>query len=70
MDNNNPALSVPMTLTLRDWFAGQALCGIIASRFSAANEATIRVDKNLTSAAYFYADTMLAARLREPGNLE
>lgn len=43
-------------MSLRDWFAGQALAGILASGFS---EGLAGADSNI---AYFYDDVMLAAR--------
>jgi hypothetical protein len=45
------------TMTLRDWFAGQALAGF-ASR-------PCYSDDEAAAAAYRYADAMLAARKKE-----
>lgn len=53
-------------MTLRDWFAGQALCGMMAN--------PDRVGNNIkfigwAEQAFFYADAMLAARSAEFGNI-
>lgn len=47
-------------MTLRDWFAGQALTGLLASDMLADNE-------RFAQAAYTYADAMLAARAPKGG---
>ena len=51
-------------MTLRDWFAGQALAGMLAS------EAGIPPYANSWAAerAYQMADAMLAERAKEPDN--
>jgi hypothetical protein len=52
-------------MTLRDWFAGQALAGQLASMSSAAAVAHIRAEdapKLCSIFAYIFADAMLAAR--------
>lgn len=43
-------------MSLRDWFAGQALAGVMSGR------ATINADGWVPQAAYRLADAMLAAR--------
>lgn len=43
-------------MSLRDWFAGQALAGIVA------NPARMGIIEEAASTAYAYADAMLAAR--------
>lgn len=52
-------------MTLRDWFAGQALAGLTGNAYVA--EQTIRlpsteVDEGVAREAYAFADAMLAAR--------
>jgi hypothetical protein len=49
----NPSYSAP-GMTLRDWFAGQALAGLLAH--------TGESERNRAVAAYRYADAMLRAR--------
>lgn len=47
-------------MSLRDWFAGQALAGVLANaKVDASNE-------KLAAASYLMADAMLAARAKEP----
>jgi hypothetical protein len=49
-------------LSLRDWFAGQALTGI-ADHFTVSNDATTKASqKVIARLCYDYADAMLAAR--------
>ena len=52
-------------MSLRDWFAGQALTGILAARFATENvghtQGRVHLDQ-ATEAAYAIADAMLAAR--------
>ena len=53
------APSRPMSLTLRDYFAGKALNGVIA-------DPTVQVDpQTAAKACYEYADAMLAERGKE-----
>lgn len=47
-------------MTLRDWFAGQALSGLLAGRIP------FNGDRAYTDAAYRLADTMLASRQDTP----
>jgi hypothetical protein len=51
-------------MTLRDWFAGQALAGII-STCDAKSEGSQAI-KPIAEAAYDFADAMLAAREVKP----
>ncbi len=48
-------------MTMRDWFAGQALVGI-ADHFSAKEDTRIATMKVISSFCYEYADAMLAQR--------
>lgn len=45
-------------MTLRDWFAGQALCGLLASQ----HQTSVSLLKATSREAYNLADDMLAAR--------
>lgn len=48
-------------MTLRDWFAGQAMASILISKnFTQAST------KEITERAYWYADAMLDERMEEP----
>jgi hypothetical protein len=49
----------PNEMSLRDWFAGQALIGLIASYSGTSAVFAVEAD---TQRAYEYADAMLAAR--------
>jgi hypothetical protein len=44
-------------MSLRDWFAGQALAGLLAGRFSTGDKAP-----NWANSSYAIADAMLKAR--------
>jgi len=56
-----PGMTVDMMgMTLRDWFAGQALAGFIAAH--AENETPLPASKAAASHAYSYADAMIAER--------
>lgn len=48
-------------MTLRDWFAGRALSGLVFH-----NDFGARSDKEIANGAYAYADAMI---LPEPSNL-
>jgi len=51
-------------MSLRDWFAGQALLGIMANYTTAKFGAT---DADVARGAYDYADAMLAVRAKTEG---
>jgi hypothetical protein len=59
-DEYHPADHGVSGLSIRDWFAGQALAGFIAGLYAGDNSGWT-VDGNVT-AAYEYADAMLAKR--------
>jgi hypothetical protein len=77
-DNGGPAfpgfkdgLPVP-GMDLRDWFAGQALAGLMAecnendnARSALAKKRGMSIDQTRTSQAYQIADAMLAERKKE-----
>lgn len=46
--------------SLRDWFAGQALTGLVFH-----NDYGMRSDEDIAAGAYRYADAMLKARNKE-----
>jgi len=48
-------------MTLRDWFAGQALAGLVFH-----NDYGARSDDEVANGAYAYADAMIAARKEKP----
>jgi hypothetical protein len=52
-------LSAFDSMTLRDWFAGQALAGLLAAH---TGETALPEDKRASRDAYEYADAMLARR--------
>lgn len=71
-----PARAVPLTdfggndvtsgMSLRDYFAGQALAGIISSpSIIKRNGGEVRGESNIAATAYDFADAMLAARKGE-----
>jgi hypothetical protein len=48
-------------MSLRDWFAGQALCGVLAcGKYSISEKNNIKED--YAAMAYIFADAMLVAR--------
>lgn len=53
-------VAVQPGMSLRDWFAGQALAGLLANRIKDTPEKWAAV-------SYVLADAMLAAREKEPG---
>lgn len=50
-------------MSLRDWFAGQALAGIIAT--ASAKEVNLPTDEEASQWSYAYADAMLAERQKQ-----
>lgn len=62
-EDGGPAFPTPARygMTLRDWFAGQALAGIIAAAAHPDNTDLPRRD-DTSVIAYAYADAMLKAR--------
>lgn len=72
--DNNPAafpcdkeLHTEMGMSLRDWYAGMALQGLIASNISQLGEkhVTELTHNDWAIGAYKYADAMLAQRQKE-----
>jgi hypothetical protein len=65
-----PTVSYP-GMTLRDWFAGQALAGVMASPHIADHAGTNKTDAEFVSGlamrSYMLADAMLAERLKAGG---
>ena len=59
---NQPDFGAP-GMTLRDWFAGQALVGTLAARFRLADDA-----EKVAEIGYDIADAMLAER--DKGDME
>ena len=49
-------------MTLRDWFAGQALIGLVTANEDIANDGQMQKALDVAEAAYLYADEMLKAR--------
>lgn len=88
INDGGPAFPVPMVhydgnffnvtdtgMTLRDWFAGQALAGILAggSNWNSVSAEVMRNegiwgDVSTTEIAYRFADAMIAARGARNGN--
>jgi hypothetical protein len=74
IDDGGPAFPQPETahgntvgdqfgqggLSMRDWFAGQALCGILAAH--AGDDIALPDPVNAAKDAYNYADAMIEAR--------
>ena len=52
-------MSEPTGMTLRDWFAGQTICGLVT-------DWTSQSPQSLASVAYQMADALLIARTHEP----
>lgn len=54
-------------MSLRDWFAGQALQGYLAGRNNSPHETPSRYEASRVACdCYAYADAMLVARLTKP----
>jgi hypothetical protein len=49
-------------MTLRDWFAGQAMAGILSVSNSVKNESKQPAEKLIATTAYLMADAMITAR--------
>ena len=62
-DRTFPVYSPTPGMTLRDWFAGQALAGILAGRYWE----IVRID-NPATASYELADAMIAERAHKEAN--
>lgn len=65
--NSNWGMDPTLGMTLRDWFAGQALSGVISATSSGNNFPMMREDEvsmepAMARAAYLMADAMLTAR--------
>jgi hypothetical protein len=56
-----PTVAAHPGMTLRDWFAGQAMAGMLANPNATSAEGVPR-ERAVTSAAYLVADAMLEAR--------
>lgn len=59
-EQNFPCVYSAGGMTLRDWFAGQALAGILTRNCAAAT-----INETAAEWAYKIADAMLAARAKE-----
>ncbi len=53
-------------MDLRDYFAAKAMQGMLANPYYAAQIANSETSGDIGKAAYFHADSMLAARNPEP----
>ena len=67
----SPNSEIQEGMTLRDWFAGQALAGIVSGDWAmaitdAGQTAGLRSEASIALGAYEIADAMLAARNQEP----
>ena len=51
-------------MTLRDWFAGQALAGLLASQVAIDGRNSFSGESTQVNAAYRFADAMLAERAK------
>lgn len=73
IDDGGPAFARPKSqfsaqvgMSLRDWFAGQALVGMNATLTDAASSPNLGTCKLMANYAYDQADAMLAARKVKP----
>lgn len=65
-DDGGPAFPVPANepgMSLRDYFAGQAIVPLLSTQFASQEEASRAIDK-VGLGAYIIADKMLEARRR------
>ena len=62
--SNGPVHADELGMTLRDWFAGQAMAGLTAACDSAGTWTTVCAETNAAVHAYAIADAMLAQRER------
>ena len=69
INDGGPAFPVETTSTpyspgmsLRDWFAGQALAGMLSGPDSPPAETWEEMVQHISATAYDYADAMIAAR--------
>lgn len=62
----NDSLDHVEGMSLRDWFAGQALQGV-ASGFWSNSDMSVLGPRGLAESAYEFADAMLAARAKRGG---
>jgi len=60
-DDGSSSIPPNNGMTLRDWFAGQALAGLVLH-----NDYGARSDDEIANGAYAYADAMIAAREVKP----
>ncbi len=63
-DTNGKPTGQDLGLTMRDWFAGQAISGLLASRRSGTDVPVNGVSMSYTEASYAIADAMLAERVK------
>lgn len=52
-------------MTLRDWFAGQALAGLLGNNIDGPNKTIEGQTGHFSGMAYAYADAMLAERAKD-----
>ncbi|MBU8921287.1 MAG: hypothetical protein KOO63_05660 [Bacteroidales bacterium] len=63
LDKDGNRSLVPEGMSLRDWFAGQALAGVMDSLYKDAKKAGVAIRPgNAAEASYRLADAMLAER--------
>lgn len=64
--NGDDVTSAYAGMTLRDWFAGQAMAAIMTRYYKLWDEGTETSDDDMAKEAYSSADAMLAARKVDP----
>lgn len=69
LNGEAPILPTP-PMTLRDWFAGQALSGLASATDNTGTWQTIGAEINAAVAAYQFADAMLAERAKAIGGAQ